>query len=243
MIVYPAIDLIDGKVVRLIEGDFQQETVYAQDPFAIVKKYADQGAEFMHLVDLSGAKDSHKRQISLIAKILKTSSLKIQVGGGLRTFEDIQELINAGADRVVLGSVVVKNPELAHKALDFFGPQKITFALDVRIENQSAIVRTQGWTETSGLTLEEIASPFVKKGLQRILCTDIAVDGRPLGPNVNLYKNLCTTFPQLQIQASGGVDTLEDLQNLKKSGAHSVVIGRALLTEKLSLSEALVYAQ
>lgn len=243
MIIYPAIDLIDGKVVRLVEGDFLKETVYSQDPSAIVKNYSDEGADFLHLVDLSGAKDPTQRQTSLISKILKSSSLKVQVGGGLRTFDDIQELIDAGADRVVLGSVVVKNPELVHKALDVFGPQKITFALDVRIESGRAIVKTQGWTETSGLTLEDVAAPFVNKGLERILCTDIAVDGRPLGPNVALYENLCSRFPQVQIQASGGVDSLEDLKKLKDSGAHSVVIGRALLTGKFRLSEALRYGQ
>ncbi len=243
MILYPAIDLIEGKVVRLIEGDFDQETVYAVDPFPIFKKYHEQGAEFLHLVDLSGAKNYQLRQKSLIFEILKTTPLKIQVGGGIRAFADIKELIDAGADRVVLGSVVVKTPDLAFKALEHFGPEKITFALDVRIENERAIVKTQGWTETTGLTLEEIAAPFIQKGLQRILCTDIAVDGRPLGPNIDLYQKLCSTFPQLQIQASGGVDTLKDLQTLKESGVHSVVIGRALLTEKVKLNEALVYAQ
>ncbi len=243
MILYPAIDLIEGKVVRLVEGDFDQETVYAMDPFSILKKYHAQGAEFLHLVDLSGAKNYQQRQTSLITQVLQTSPLKIQVGGGVRTLIDIKELIEAGADRVVLGSVVVKNPDLAFKALETFGPNKITFALDVRIENERAIVKTQGWTESSGLTLEQTTVPFLQKGLQRILCTDIAVDGRPLGPNVELYKRLCVSFPNLEIQASGGVDTLNDLQSLKTSGVHSVVIGRALLTEKINLNEALLYAQ
>ncbi len=243
MIIYPAIDLIDGKVVRLVEGDFDQKTIFAQDPLDVLQKYADEGAEYLHLVDLSGAKDPKQRQQDLIAEIIKAIPLKIQLGGGVRTLKDIEELLNMGVDRVVLGSIVVTDPDIAFEALSTWGPEKLTFALDVRLENEKAIVKTHGWMKSSGQTLEDIVAPYLEKGLKRILCTDISVDGRALGPNVRLYKNLCTQFPELEIQASGGVDTIDDLKKLDLSGAHSVVIGRALLTEKISLIGALNYAE
>lgn len=243
MIIYPAVDLIDGQVVRLVEGDFNQQTTFSNNPLEILSAYAEQGAKYLHLVDLSGAKDSNKRQLPLIAKIIKKIPLKVQIGGGLRTLRDIEELLNLGADRVVLGSLIVTQPEVAFEALKSFGSNHLTFALDVRLENEKAIVKTHGWTQSSGRTLEDIVVPYMDQGLKRILCTDIAVDGRPVGPNVELYKNLCSKFPELEIQASGGVHALEDLKSLESSGAHSVVIGRALLTQKIYLDEALAYVK
>lgn len=239
MIIYPAIDLIDGKVVRLVEGDFDQQTVFALDPMDVLNKYANEGAKFLHLVDLSGAKDPKNRQLDLIAEIIKSIPLKIQIGGGIRSLKEIEELISLGADRVVIGSLAVTDPEIAFEALNLFGSDKLTFALDVRLESERAIVKTHGWMKSSGLTIEDVMTPYLNKGLKRILCTDISVDGRALGPNVKLYKYLCTQFPGLEIQASGGVDTAQDLIALESSGAHSVVIGRALLTERLNLKEIL----
>ncbi len=243
MIVYPAIDIMDGEVVRLVEGDFEQKTVFAKDPFVLLKSFVEAGATCAHLVDLSGAKDPLKRQTELFKSLLSELNLKIQIGGGVRTLEQIDELINAGVDRVVIGSLAVKNPQIVIAALKKWGPDRLALALDVRLQNQKAIVMTEGWTESSGRTFQEVLEPFMMLGLQRVLCTDIAVDGRPVGPNVELYKTLLAEYPNLELQASGGVSQLKDFTALKETGVQSVVVGRALLTGAFTLQEALSYAE
>jgi phosphoribosylformimino-5-aminoimidazole carboxamide ribotide isomerase len=165
------------------------------------------------------------------------------VGGGLRTLKEVEELLKLGVDRVVLGSVVVTDPQMTATCLETFGPEKITFALDVQIQNGEPIVMTHGWTKSSQLTFKNLVDQFAPWNLKRVLCTDIAVDGRMVGPNLDLYRRLLEEFPQLEIQASGGVEKLSDLKDLSATGVHSVVVGRALLSGKFTLSEALSYAQ
>ena len=241
MILYPAIDLLDGEVVRLVEGNFDKKTVFKYDPKNLLSTFAKNGATHVHLVDLSGARDPAARQIDLIQDLVHDVELKVQVGGGIRSLKEIEVLLNAGADRVVLGSLIIKSPELAKTALKEF-PGKITFALDVRVENNIPVVMTDGWQKSSALSFHEVFNCFAEYGLKRILCTDVSVDGKAVGPSVELYSNLISTFPALELQASGGVTKLSDLTDLKNISLHSVVIGRAILSGEISLTEALNYA-
>lgn len=239
MIIYPAIDILDGEVVRLVQGDFEQKTVFAKDPSDLLAGFVNSGATHVHLVDLSGAKDPVQRQTALFKKLLANLPLKAQIGGGIRGVREVADLLEAGADRVVIGSLAVERPEVLLEAVGQFGPDRLTLALDVKLEKNSPIVMTRGWTQSSGKSFGEVLEPLMKKGLKRVLCTDITVDGRPVGPNIALYESLLKAFPDLELQASGGVAGLEDLEALKETGVHSVVIGRALLAGVFSLKEAL----
>lgn len=240
MILYPAIDLIDGEVVRLVEGDFNRKTVFHNDPAKLLNGFAQSGAKFAHLVDLSGAKDPARRQTALIRQLVQSLPLKIQVGGGIRTLDEIAALLDAGADRVVIGSLAVAEPRLAITALERFTPERLTFALDIRLnESGQPMVMSHGWQKPTGQSFSEVLMQFLMYGLKRVLCTDIAVDGRPVGPNVQLYTALRQQFPELELQASGGVSTLDDLTLLSQAKVHSVVVGRALLTGAFTLEEGL----
>jgi phosphoribosylformimino-5-aminoimidazole carboxamide ribotide isomerase len=243
MILYPAVDLMAGEVVRLIEGDFTLKTIFARDPKELLSGFAADGAKFAHLVDLSGAKDPSFKQTALIASLIEQVPLKIQTGGGVRALEDIEALIAAGAERVVVGSLAVLKPEVMLEALEKFGPERLCLALDVRMEGGEPVVMTHGWTKSSAKTFGDVLAPYLQRGLRRVLCTDISVDGRMTGSNVGLYRSLMDKYPSLELQASGGVAKLSDLEALKKSGVHSVVIGRALLSGAFTLKEALAYAE
>lgn len=243
MILYPAIDLLDGAVVRLFQGDFAQKTVFAKDPKELLSRFAASGAEYAHLVDLSGAKNPALRQTPLITSLLSDVPLKVQVGGGVRELADVQSLLSAGAERVVIGSLAVTKPEAVFQAIEEFGPNRLTLALDVRLEDREPIVMTHGWTKSSFQTFRQVLTPFLERGLTRVLCTDISVDGRMIGPNIILYQKILKSFPELELQASGGVARLSDLTALKGAGVHSAVIGRALLTGAFTLEEALADAQ
>jgi len=243
MILYPALDLLDGEVVRLVQGDFTQKTVFPQKPEALFAAMTAAGATHAHLVDLSGARDPSQRQTATLTRLLSRTALKVQVGGGVRRLEDIRELLAAGADRVVLGSLAVDDSAAGLAALERFTPSRLTLALDIRLDVGEAIVMTQGWARSSGRRFEEVLEPFYRAGLRRVLCTDIQVDGRPVGPNLALYNRLRKQFPELELQASGGVHALEDLRALREIGLHSAVVGRALLSGAFILAEALSYAQ
>ena len=244
MILYPAIDVLDGEVVRLVEGDFQQKTIFPHEPAELLAEFVATGARYVHLVDLSGARNPAARQITLFHKLFSGLSLHAQVGGGIREIGEITALLQGGAERVVLGSVIVSNPDTAFEALAEFGPDRLTFALDIRLSpEQEPIVITHGWTTSSGRSFSEVVAPFAARGLKRVLCTDIAVDGRLAGPNFDLYDTLQRQFPALEIQASGGVSALKDLRALRDIGVHSAIVGRALLSGAFSLKEALAYAE
>lgn len=235
----PALDLIDGHIVRLKQGDFAEKTVFNVDPIARVQAYAADGAALIHIVDLDGAKDPQKRQLDLIARMVQASSCPIQTGGGIRTYEDVQQLLNLGVKRVVVGSAAVKDPALGQKLLQDFGGEAICLALDVRIVDGVARVATHGWLELSELTLEDLLAQFSPYGLKHVLITDIAKDGMMQGPNTTLYGQLVSSYPQLDIIASGGVSNLDDLKTLKSLHVPSCVLGRALLTGVFTLQEAL----
>lgn len=244
MLLYPAIDLLDGACVRLTQGEFSQKTTYSADPIATLRQFEQAGAAYLHVVDLSGAKDPARRQLPLLRQILHTTHLKVQTGGGIRSAAQANELLESGADRVVVGSAALSNPSIVQEIVQRWGGERLTLAIDVRIgADGQARVAQHGWQSQTGLGVAEALAPFVGLGLTRILCTDIGRDGMMTGPNLALYQalaqELAADFAGLDIQASGGIRHLEDLLACKAAGMQSAIIGKALYERTLKLSEAL----
>lgn len=236
----PAIDLINGQVVRLFQGDYQQKTQYQYTVQERQEAYFDAGAKVMHFVDLDGAKDSAKRQLDTLKTVVNHPEMTIQVGGGIRCEADVEQLLALGADRVVIGSLAIKNPELVSKWLSTYGNEKIVLALDIRIdENGNKTLPTHGWIKDSGVNLEDIMAQYIQAGIKHILCTDISKDGTLTGTNVGLYHELCQKYPSVQWQASGGIGSLEDIKALIPTGVAGVILGRSLLEGKFTLEEAI----
>ncbi|MDG5899376.1 1-(5-phosphoribosyl)-5-[(5-phosphoribosylamino)methylideneamino]imidazole-4-carboxamide isomerase [Shewanella xiamenensis] len=238
--IIPAIDLIDGKVVRLYQGDYGQQTTFDLSPLAQLQSYQDQGAKWLHIVDLTGAKEPAKRQTTLIAKLTAGLNANIQVGGGIRTEEQVAELLSLGVKRVVIGSLAVKEPELVKSWFNKFGSEAICLALDVNI-NQSGekIVAVSGWQSGGGKSLESIVEDFSQVGLKHALVTDISRDGTLTGANTELYRELSSRYPDIAWQASGGIATLEDVTAVRDSGAAGIIIGKALLINQFNVAEAI----
>lgn len=240
MIIYPAIDLRGGRVVRLTEGKFDQEKTYGTDPVAVGQGFARAGAAWLHVVDLDGTKDPTQRQTPLVEKLVRESGLYVQTGGGIREEAQLAALLNAGVKRVIVGSLAVKQPELIRGWLRKFGPEAIVLAPDVRLDAAGIPrIAAAGWQENTGVALDAMLTGFLPAGLRHILCTDISRDGKLTGPNTGLYAQLVKKFPSLHIQASGGVSSLEDLRVLKTTGATGAIVGRALYENKFTLQEAL----
>ena len=236
MILYPAIDLIGGAVVRLHKGDFDQLTQYGTDPVAVAKTYADAGAKWLHLVDLDGAKNPQNRQIDLISNIITSTGLLVQTGGGIRSADDVASLLDVGAARVVIGSLAVRAPDFVKQLMHIHGPEKICLAADVIWQNDAYYIALSGWQEASNLSLFDFLHMFAPAGLTHVLCTDIDRDGTLQGFNWALYTSVKHGYPYLQIQASGGASRLEDLKHLDADG---VIIGKALYEGRFSVAEAL----
>lgn len=235
----PALDLINGEVVRLQQGDFARQTTFHADPVEVACQYAQAGAEFLHIVDLDGARDPKKRQLELIHRMQRESGLRTQTGGGIRSREDIASLLDAGVTRVVVGSSAVKDPALAAKWLAEFGSEAIVLALDINIDaNDQRWLATHGWQEQSNVRIEDLLGELIPAGCRHVLCTDISRDGMLSGPNVALYRDLKIDFPEVVWQASGGVANLDDLRDLKAVDCDSVILGKALLTGQFDLQEA-----
>lgn len=238
--IIPALDLIDGEVVRLFQGDYAQKTSYQYSPVEQLKSYADQGAKWLHLVDLTGAKDPQKRQLKLFSEMLQAVDVGLQIGGGVRSEQDLIDLYDAGASRVVIGSLAVKQPELIATWLEKYGPEKIVLALDLNIDaNGNKHVAVSGWQENSGVTIEELLARFMPLGLKHVLCTDISKDGTLTGSNNQLYTELVAEFPTIEWQSSGGIGTLDDISALKPTNVSGVIVGRALLEDKFNVEEAI----
>jgi len=240
MKIYPAIDLLDGKCVRLYKGDFDQSTEYADDPIAVAASFRAQGADTLHLVDLSGAKNPEQRQTSLIEDIIRETDMDVQCGGGIRTSSDVQSLLNAGVKRAVIGSVAVKNPKLMQSMLASFGGHRICVAIDVKpCDKLGYAAATSGWQRTSKKSLDDIIAQYIDHGLAHILCTDIEHDGTLEGPNMPLYTKLAAQYPDLKIQASGGVASMDDLLALADLGIHAAITGKAIYENKFTVAQAI----
>ncbi len=238
--IIPALDLIEGSVVRLHQGDYGQQRDYGNSPLPRLQDYQAQGAEVLHLVDLTGAKDPAARQIPLLKQLVAGVTVPVQVGGGIRTEQDVEALLDAGVSRVVVGSTAVKNPELVQQWFTRFGADALVLALDVRIDDAgNKHVAVSGWQENSDSTLEQVIEQFLPFGLKHVLCTDISRDGTLAGSNVALYREVCQRFPQVAFQASGGIGNLDDIAALRGSGVKGVIVGRALLDGKFNVTEAI----
>ena len=240
MIIYPAIDLIGGAVVRLHKGDFAQQTTYGTDPVAVARSYADAGAHWLHLVDLDGAKDPANRQTGVIADIITGSGLKVQTGGGIRSREDVAALLAAGASRIVIGSLAVRDHDAVAAMIRDFGSETICLAADVIRQNNRFMIAVSGWQEASDLVLDTFIDGFADAGLIHVLCTDIDRDGTMTGPNRSLYADVKARFPSIQLQASGGVSGISDLDGL---GTDGVIIGKAIYEGVIDLRQALALGE
>ena len=234
----PAIDLKDGRCVRLFKGDFDAETVYSNDPAEILDRYRALGARRIHVVDLDGAKDGTQANRDVIVKFARDNSVKLQVGGGLRSLDRVKALLDAGVERAVIGSVAINSPEVVVSWLSEVDPTRVVLALDVRLDDSGMpMLTTHGWQQTSTMLLWTAVERFVRVGLSHVLCTDVARDGALTGPNFELYAEAVRRFPELQWQASGGVATARDLIALRECGVAAVISGKALLENKISSQE------
>lgn len=239
---YPAIDVREGRVVRLNQGDYARETRYDDTPLALAGRYAMEGAHWLHLVDLDAARAGGYTLRPLLQRIRQSTSLKVQTGGGVRSESDVEALLEAGADRVVVGSLAIRVPRRVQRWLAQYGAERIVVALDTRQDDAGAWqLPVAGWTEDSAQTLPDVLARYVASGLRHLLCTDIARDGMLSGPNFALYRQLRDWAPEVAVQASGGVHALDDLREARASGASGVVLGKALLEGRFGLAEALAW--
>lgn len=234
----PAIDLRGGRVVRLRQGDYAQQTSYDAEPCALARRYAAAGARWLHLVDLDGAHAGTLENLAVIEAIAR-QGMRVQAGGGVRSEDDLQRLFDAGVERVVLGSVAIREPARVAGWLQTHGGERLTIALDTRrIEGHWALP-SAGWTALEARTLDELAPWYAAHGACHLLCTDIERDGMLAGFNLELYRHLAGLAPQLAVQASGGVRSLADIRAARAAGARGVILGRALLEGHFTLEEAL----
>jgi len=239
-VIYPAIDVRGGHVVRLRQGDYTQETRYRENPLALAMRYADAGARWLHLVDLDAARNGGYTLAVLLREFSSDGRLAVQTGGGVRSASDVQMLLDAGAQRVVIGSVAIADPDAACGWLQHFGAERLVLALDARRENDGVWrLPVRGWTQASGAELFALLDRYVDAGARHLLCTDIARDGMLSGPNVDLYTSLRARYPMLAVQASGGIRDADDLAALRKIGCAGAITGKALLDGALKIEEAL----
>lgn len=238
--VIPSIDIRDGAVVRLTQGDYARQTTYAGTPLDTIREYAATGAEWLHLVDLDAAREGRYTLGPLLGEITTHTAFKVQTGGGVRNEAAIELILAAGASRVVVGTLAVREPERVKKWLATFGPERITLALDTKRDSQGVYrMPVKGWTESTPFTLDGLLAFYADAGLQHVLCTDISRDGMLTGFNIELYHSLAGRFPDLRIQASGGVASLDDIRAAREAGAAGAILGRALLEGRFTLLEAL----
>ena len=237
MILYPAIDLYEGKAVRLFKGDYSQMTVYNNDPLAVAQDFQRCGATHIHLVDLQGARDGTTPNLETVQRIKQSTGLFCEVGGGIRTMEIVDRYLSAGIDRVILGTAAVTDPDFLAAALQKYG-EKIAVGIDIK----DGFVAIKGWTETSDKDALIFCGQMQAMGVKTIICTDISKDGAMQGTNHGLYKTLSEQF-SLQIIASGGVSSIEDVQRLAEQKLHGAIIGKAYYSGSLNLQQAIEVAK
>jgi phosphoribosylformimino-5-aminoimidazole carboxamide ribotide isomerase len=240
MLIYPAIDLRGGRVVRLQKGDYDREQRYELDPLELARSYADAGATWLHVVDLDGARSGDSANLAAIESIANGVAMQVQAGGGVRSEEDFKRFVDAGVSRVVVGSLAVREPAVVDALHWRYGADSLTLALDARADEHGVFrVATAGWRTLESVTLMDLLGSFIRKGFHHYLVTDIDRDGMLGGPNVELYRALRVLAPKAAILASGGVQDLTDLDELRAVGVAGVVIGKALLDGRFTLQDAL----
>lgn len=238
--VYPALDILGGSVVRLLKGDYDKETRYGDNPIDLASAYAEAGARWLHLVDLGAARAGGYSLTPLLTQIVETTGLQVQTGGGVREGDDVQRLLDAGAERVVVGSVAVREPETVLGWVERFGPERITVALDTRTSEEGVWeLPVSGWTSVAQTDLPTMLHRYAASGLKHVLCTDIGRDGTLSGPNLHLYTFMTRSSPGLHVQASGGVRDAADLRSADKTGCAGVILGKALLEGRLTIADAI----
>lgn len=237
MRIIPAIDIIDGKCVRLTQGDYGKKKVYREDPVEVALEFQDADLDCLHLVDLDGAREGHVVNWEVIRDIQEKTALSVDFGGGVKTEAEVEQLLDLGVHQINIGSMAVKEPETFSQWLKKYGTENFVLSADVKNGN----VAINGWLEDTNFRLFDLVSRFESEGLEYLTCTDITTDGMLEGPNIGLYKKLINKFPKLKVVASGGVSSIEDLKELKYTKVYGVIIGKAIYEGKLKLEELKVF--
>lgn len=233
MIIIPAIDIIDGKCVRLTQGDYHQKTIYNEHPLEVAKQFEDAGLQRLHLVDLDGAKAGAVKNWKVLETIAANTSLIIDFGGGIKTEKDVDVVFNSGAALATVGSIAVKNKNIFLSWLEKYGADKFLLGADVKDEK----IAVAGWLETTDIDIYDFIESYVQKGVQQIFCTDVSKDGKLEGPSIELYKNIISKFPSLHFIASGGVATIDDLIELQQIGCAAAIVGKAIYEGRIDISD------
>lgn len=233
MKIIPAIDIIKGKCVRLTQGDFGKAKVYREDPLEVAREFEDADLEYLHLVDLDGARKGKVVNWSVIESIQAHTALKVDFGGGVKTEEEVERLLDLGIDQINIGSIAAREPETFSNWLQKYGPENFILSADVKEE----MVLSHGWTEQTSLTIYDLVAVFEKEGLEFLTCTDINSDGMLQGPNFGLYKKLKKRYPNLKLIASGGISSTEDLAELAYTNMYAAIVGKAIYEHKIELRE------
>ena len=237
MIILPAIDLLDRKAVRLLNGDYNQVTVYSNSPLEVAEKFKSLGADYIHMVDLDGAKYGTTPNMNIVAEVAEKTGLFVEIGGGIRSMQTVRDYIDAGVSRVILGTAAICDESFLDEAVAAYG-EKIAVGADVKNGN----IAVKGWLEESNVTLDEFFEKMQKKGVKNIICTDISRDGAMRGTNLELYRELSEKY-SLDITASGGVSSLDDVKALRQMNLYGAIIGKAYYTGAVDLKEAIEVAR
>jgi len=235
--IIPAIDIIDGKCVRLTKGDYTTKKIYNENPLEVAKEFEAAGIEYLHVVDLDGAKASQIINYKVLEQIASKTSLKIDFGGGLKSDKDLEIAFNSGAHQITGGSIAVKNSAIFESWIEKYGAQKIILGADFYPDSAGGKIATNGWQEESTLELIPFIKGYQDKGIQYVICTDISKDGMLQGPSFEVYKKIISEVKNVKLIASGGISTFDELPRLAENGCEGVIIGKAIYEKKISLKQ------
>lgn len=237
MRIIPAIDIIDGKCVRLTKGDYSTKKIYNENPLEVAKEFEASGIEFLHVVDLDGAKSSQIMNYKVLEQIASKTNLKIDFGGGLKSNKDLEIAFNSGANQITGGSIAVKNSDIFESWIERYGAQKIILGADFYPDSVGGKIAINGWQEESTLELIPFIKGYQEKGIQYVICTDISKDGMLQGPSFDVYKEILTEVKNVKLIASGGISTFDELPRLAENGCEGVIIGKAIYENRISLKQ------